>query len=377
MPPPRQFTFLEFFAGGGMARLGLGGGWRCLFANDFDPMKRDAYAANFGLEHFHGGDISAVTLTDLPSEPADLAWASSPCQDLSLAGARAGLGARRSGAFFGFWRIVETLCAAARSPRLIVIENVAGLLTSNDGADFVAVVSLMASRGYVIGALVLNAAAFVPQSRPRLFIVARRRADGDDWPRVRPADDGAPQALLDAVAKLGRSAKASWRWIDARPQAERVVSLADILEEGAPFDPHRVTMARLAAMAPRQRDQVNRLAASGDRHVGAAFRRIRVEAGVKHARVEARFDGIAGCVRTPAGGSSRQIIFEIDGGRIRSRLMTPREAARAMGLGEDYRLPNRATAALKLVGDGVSPPVVAFLARTVLEPALHARRAAA
>lgn len=360
-----------------MARAGLGAGWRCLFANDFDPVKRDAYAANFGLDHFHGGDINAVRLTDLPSEPADLAWASSPCQDLSLAGARGGLRARRSGAFFGFWRIVEALCAATRAPRLIVIENVIGLLTSNYGADFAAVVSLMAARGYLVGALVLNAQAFVPQSRPRLFIVAKRREDGDDWPRVPPRHEVAPHALLDAVEKLGRSAKANWRWIEAEPRTRCAVTLADILDEAAPFDPQRVTRARLAAMTPRQRSQLDRLAASGERHVGAAFRRIRIEKGVKRARIEARFDGIAGCIRTPAGGSSRQIIFEIDDGRIRSRLMTPREAARAMGLGEDYRLPDRSTSALKLVGDGVSPPVVAFLARTVLEPALRARREAA
>ena len=84
--PP--FTFYEFFAGGGMARLGLGDGWNCLFANDFDPLKAATYRNNFGEDHLHKGDVWAVSPFDLPDR-ADLAWASSPCQDVSLAGARA------------------------------------------------------------------------------------------------------------------------------------------------------------------------------------------------------------------------------------------------------------------------------------------------
>jgi len=80
-----MFSFYEFFAGGGMARAGLGGNWQCLFANDFDPKKAASYAANWGADHLHVGDVAALTTDDLPGE-ADLAWASFPCQDLSLAG---------------------------------------------------------------------------------------------------------------------------------------------------------------------------------------------------------------------------------------------------------------------------------------------------
>ena len=87
-------------------------------------------------------------------------------------------------------------------------------------------------------------------------------------------------------------------------------------------------------------------------------------------RFEARFDGVAGCLRTPAGGSSRQIIVAVDKGAVRTRLMSPREAARLMGLPEDYMLPASTTAALKLCGDGVCVPVVSWLAGAVFEPAL-------
>lgn len=368
-------TFLEFFAGGGMARIGLGPRWRCLFANDFDPMKRASYGANFGLDHHHGGDIHALSLEDLPANGVDLAWASSPCQDLSLAGARGGLSGPRSGAFFGFWRLMEALDDAGRAPRMIVIENVAGLLTSNGGADFARVVELMAARRYFIGAIAINASDFVPQSRPRLFIIGSLAADDNLFSR-RPAP-GAPQALIDAAARISKNAARNWRWIAAAPIAGRNQGLVDILDADAPFDPQRQTRERLRQMSPRQRAVIEDLRSTDARHVGAAFRRVRVESGVKTVRIEARFDGLAGCIRTPAGGSSRQIIIDIDAGKVRSRLMTAREAARAMGLGDDYILPARATAALKLIGDGVAPPVVGWLAENILEPLLAPAQKAA
>src|SRR5436190_6089437 len=165
--------FYEFFAGGGMARLGLGETWICAFANDFDPVKAATYRTNFagGAGHFHEGDVWTLSADDLPGR-ADLAWASSPCQDFSLAGGRAGLAGGRSSAFFGFWRLIEAL--GERAPRLVVIENVTGLLSSRGGADFAALGQALAGQGYVFGALEIDAASLLPQSRPRVFVVASR-----------------------------------------------------------------------------------------------------------------------------------------------------------------------------------------------------------
>ncbi|MDR4308266.1 DNA cytosine methyltransferase [Chelatococcus sambhunathii] len=67
-----QPTFLEFFAGGGMARVGLGGGWRCLFANDLSPQKAASYSANFGSDEFWVGNVRAAA-PHLPQPHADLA----------------------------------------------------------------------------------------------------------------------------------------------------------------------------------------------------------------------------------------------------------------------------------------------------------------
>jgi DNA (cytosine-5)-methyltransferase 1 len=69
--------YYEFFAGGGMARAGLGPEWVSLFANDFDPKKAASYAANWGDRHLAVGDVARLSPANLPGS-ADLAWASFP-----------------------------------------------------------------------------------------------------------------------------------------------------------------------------------------------------------------------------------------------------------------------------------------------------------
>ncbi|MEO1689181.1 MAG: DNA (cytosine-5-)-methyltransferase, partial [Pseudomonadota bacterium] len=166
-------SFLEFFAGGGMARLGLGPGWDCAWANDMDPAKCAAYRANFGDADLHEGDVAAVPPQDVPQ--ADLAWASFPCQDLSLAGARRGMGVgagSRSSVFWAFWYLIERLAADGRAPRVLAIENDVGLATANGAEDFATLCAALATAGYRWDAHVVDAAGFLPQSRPRLFILA-------------------------------------------------------------------------------------------------------------------------------------------------------------------------------------------------------------
>ena len=94
--------------------------------------------------------------------------------------------------------------------------------------------------------------------------------------------------------------------------------------------------------------------------------------GQRTSRTELRFDGIAGCLRVPTGGSSRQFVVVIENGRVRSRLLSPREAARLMGLPDEYKLPANVNEALGLMGDGVVVPAVRFLAENLLEPLLSA-----
>jgi DNA (cytosine-5)-methyltransferase 1 len=364
------FSFYEFFAGGGMARLGLGEAWTCGFANDFDPVKAATYRANFAdaADHFHEGDVWKLSAADLPGR-ADLAWASSPCQDFSLAGARAGLAGGRSGAFFGFWRLIEGLAAEGRAPRAIVIENVSGLLSSHGGRDFQALGEALAAQDYSFGALEIDAAGFLPQSRPRVFVIATRHAPPAALVGESPFHTRAVKA---AAAGLPAALAERWIWWRAAAPAPRNTDLAALLEPDAAVawhSPER-TARWLDLMAPLHRARLEAIRGRRERAVGAVYRRMRLEAGVKVQRAEVRFDGVAGCLRTPRGGSSRQVIVVVENGRVRTRLLSSREGARLMGLPETYRLPPTATAALHVAGDGVAVPVVRWLAQEILEPLL-------
>jgi len=370
-------TFYEFFAGGGLARLGLGPGWACAFANDFDRAKVRAYRANFADAggHLREGDVWALGDADLPGR-ADLAWASSPCQDFSLAGARAGLAGGRSSAFFGFWRLVEQLAAQGRAPRAIVIENVVGLLTSHGGRDFAALAAALATQGYRFGALEIDAAHLLPQSRPRVFVVATREAPPASLLGDSPFHT---RAVRVAAAALPTELAERWIWWRLAAPPARNADLAAVLEpdEAVTWHSPERTARWLSLMAPLHRARLEARAGRDERSVGAVFRRMRTEQGVRLQRAEVRFDGLAGCLRTPRGGSSRQVIAVVEPGRVRTRLLTPREAARLMGAPETYRLPATATTALQLMGDGVAVPVVRWLAAGLLEPLLRGQKATA
>lgn len=352
-----------------MARLGLGDAWRVTFANDFDHAKAKAYRTAWRDDVMREGDVAALSTADLPGAPA-LAWASFPCQDLSLAGARGGLDAPRSGAFWGFWKLMEGLAQEARAPRVLVLENVTGLLTSHGGRDFEALAGALAAGGYWFGALEIDAAHFTPQSRPRVFVVASRAAPDALHLAATPAAPFHTDAIRAAVKRLPSTTAQRCVWWRLPAPPLRNTRLADLLEDDADVswnnDAH--TGELVAMMSPLQRAKLVAEQARGAPAVGALFKRVRVEKGEKRQRAEVRFDGIAGCLRTPSGGSSRQTLLFVDGAQVRSRLMTAREGARLMGLPDDYPLPTSQSQGLHLVGDGVAAPVVRWLSAHLLEP---------
>ncbi len=368
-----MYEFYEFFAGGGMARAGLGSRWECRFANDFDPKKAACYAANWGSEHLKVGDVAEVSPAELPGA-VDLAWASFPCQDLSLAGVGAGLKGERSGTFWPFWKLITSLDRESRAPRMIVLENVCGALTSHDGKDFAAIGAALAKSGYRFGAVVIDAAHFLPQSRPRLFIIAVHGAIS--IPAELIAERGSPvwhpAALMKAHAKLSPRTRQAWLWWQLPAPPLRNTTFAEIIEEapkGVSWHPSETTRRLLSMMSETNRAKVAAAKKAGRRMVGGVYKRTRLDAdGAKIQRAEIRFDDVAGCLRTPAGGSSRQSIIIVEGDKVRSRLLSPREAARLMGLPDDYALPSNYNEAYHLAGDGVAVPVVSFIAGHLLEP---------
>jgi len=370
--------FYEFFAGGGMVRAGLGPDWTCRFANDIDAKKAAAYRTNWGSDELHLGDVADIAPQQLPGQ-ADLAWASFPCQDLSLAGAGRGLAGHRSGAFHGFWRVIEGLAADNRAPAIVAIENVCGTLTSRGGADFAVLMRTLSEGGYRPGALVIDAERFLPQSRPRLFVIGvhDRVALPDRLHSPGPQGPFHPPAVIRAVHALPTEVAARTLWWSLPEPPPRTLTLTDLIEPDGPDTPWHTpdqTARLLSQMSPLNFQKLAAARRNGTLTHGTAYRRTRQENGHRIQRAEVRFDGIAGCLRTPGGGSSRQIVLEVTGDRLRSRLMSPRETARLMGLPDRYHLPAGQGDALHLTGDGVVVPVVRHLARHLFEPILGSIR---
>ncbi|HEY7336470.1 MAG TPA: DNA cytosine methyltransferase [Bryobacteraceae bacterium] len=362
-----QPTFLEFFAGAGLVRHGLGPTWRCLWANDIDASKERIYTANFGNGEFHRGDVAHVQAVSLPS--ADMAWASFPCQDLSLAGWRRGMSARRSGTFWAFWRLMRDAFDSGRRPPILAIENVTGLLY---GDNFAGLCEALAALEMKFGAMVLDARWFLPQSRPRVFVVAvDENVNCESLLQRRPAGLHLPKALVAAHSRLSDAVKDRWLWWSFAPPRQKPVAVENLIDlepSGVVWNSVAETNRLIGMMTGVNRAKVSKAAQAGEFRVGFVYKRMREG----QQRAEVRFDGVAGCLRTPGGGSSRQTILVVCGEQIRSRLLSAREAARLMGLGDDFRLPGTYNESYRAMGDGVASGVVTALSEQLLRPLARA-----
>lgn len=349
MVEKKKIPFHEFFAGSGLVSNGLSRHFEASWANDISEKKMAVYVANLGEKAFHLGDVSKVKGADLPG--AKLSWASFPCQDLSLAGKIGGIHSERSGLVWQWLRIIDEMGDDA--PRVVCLENVVGLVSSRGGDDYRTLHEALASRGYKCGAVLVNAELFVPQSRPRVFVVATR----GDVPANLASD--APSWLHSRqIATLGESIDGFVWWSAERPGA-RAVDLDGIVTD-APFD-------RNDAVSLVPASHVEKFVSSG-RGYATGYRRTRNGRSV----MELRCDGVAGCLRTPAGGSSKQYLFHRSGDALEARLLTVREVARLMGAPDNWELPGSYNDGYFAMGDAVASPVAEWLGDTFLEPLVEA-----
>ena len=366
-------NFFEFFSGGGMARLGLGEDWNCSFANDICGKKVSTYIDNFGDEEVVKEDIYNLDASQLPGK-ADLIWGSFPCQDLSLAGNGAGLNGNRSGTFSKLVSLVEELKNDKRPPNIIVLENVVGAITSHEGRDFEAIIRSLSSLGYYCGCLVVDGAIFVPQSRPRLFIIATRvpKTRHRNLTSNQPNTVWHPKSLVKAHAALPENLKKKWVWWSMPAPPKRDKDLVDIVEEN-PTDVRELDETEVNRLISMMSDtNIKKLDDAKQEQrliVGGLYKRIRKQkSGEKFQRAEIRFDGTAGCLRTPTGGSSRQTLIIVENEKVRARLLSRREAARLMGVPDRYRLPERYNDAYHVFGDGLVVPAVSWIEQHLLKP---------
>lgn len=376
-PPAKRFA--EFFAGIGLVHEALRAtGWDCAYANDIDPKKETMYKRHFGhAPYFHREDVwqTERIVAEIAERPF-LATASFPCTDLSLAGHWHGFEGDQSSTYFGFVRVLQAL--GRKQPMIVMLENVTGFLTSKQGADFTNAVTALAARGYWIDCFVLDAKAFVPQSRPRVFVIGfhdslrstrilRQRTLGlfdDPW-QVAIDDGGSlrPDSLLRLIAKT--KLPTGWATTGPRPPKQTKYTLASVIDtdEDQEWWDKEATDKHFKMLSNLHRREVERRMKEGGLHVGTVFRRCRYD----QMRAEVRFDNLAGCLRTPRGGSARQIVIVIDSGEVRFRWMSPREYARLQGV-PDFTLAENTIQSLFGFGDGVCVPVIRWVDKNVLTP---------
>lgn len=349
-PKPRA---LDFFAGCGLATEGLGESFLVVWANDVSEKKAAIYRANHRDHEFRLGSIEDVRASELPD--AELWWASFPCQDLSLAGAQQGLSSGRSGLVWPWLRLLDETRA---KPPVVALENVVGLVSANGGSNYRALHEALVARGYRVGAILLDAVRWLPQSRPRVFVVGVRastntrefESDGPTWCHTAP------------VRRVAETCEDFVWWRVPEPHVERA-RLTDLIDFDEPTDDPERARRNLALIAPRHRERLDALV-NGRRAVFPGYKRTR--SGVQV--LELRFDDVAGCLRTPEGGSSRQLLVIRSRGRTSTRLLTLREAARLMGAPDDYEFVGAYNDGYKAMGDAVAAPAVRHLARTLLAP---------
>lgn len=362
-----QKTFYEFFAGIGLMRMALERqGWTASGANDNDPKKFRMYTAQFeGTEQmFNLMDIHNLRAKNIPS--CALATASFPCNDLSLAGSREGLDGKSSSTFWGFLRLLQEM--KSRRPPLILIENVMGFMTSRNGMDLKDALNGLNELGYSVDIFMVDASWFIPQSRKRLFIFGQIKdsVSLEALPVAQTVRENLyrPRIVVDFIKKQSQV-----RWLTSElpnpPMSERNLEhfLEDLPEEAPEWWSPARTQYLLSQIAPRQRAMLDSMIARPYWTYRTAFRRTRNQVTV----AEVRADGIAGCLRTPRGGSARQILVKVGMGKFYARLLTPRECAKLMGA-SDYKIAVSPSQALMGFGDAVCVPVIEWIALHRLNP---------
>ena len=364
------FTVAEYFAGIGLFRMGLeSAGWRVVYANDWSSERAQLYEGFFE-EKYDVKDVFDVGPNEVPQ--STLATCSFPCIDLSLAGNQRGLDGKHSSAFWGFHHLLNA--QGSTSPPLVLLENVEGWLSANEGRDFYTVVSSLNDIGYACDAFKLNARSFLPQSRPRVFVIGLKE---DSFPSMQSSIaplvyDRSKRLLPPRLSKL-ISGSRNIRWVQLdipEPPPYKSQGFTDEMAEQLDSDDSRwwtqeKVDKHLGMMSDSHLAIVQELSAQDNESMRTFYRRRR-EAGQ---RAEVRSEDIAGCLRTAVGGSGKQFLVAAGNGTIRMRTLTPREYARLQGVSDS--LPIMADSerqALTAFGDAVCVPVVTWIADNILAP---------
>lgn len=351
---PMKYTVVDFFAGSGLVSKGFEPNFDTVWANDIDEIKSKIFKANHDCE-FILGDICKIKSSEVPD--SDVFWGSFPCQDLSLAGKQKGINADRSGLV---WEWLRILNGKKNKPKIVVAENVFGLLSNNEGYDYKSLHVGIESAGYYVGCVVLDAIWWVPQSRPRVFVIGiRKDIEIRQFVRKHPS-----WCHPTPIPSLSHQYKGFYLWDIPLPNVDPL-PLKALIDRDSAIDKTFSSSALKLIPKNHYGRMIEDLKLDPEK-VFAGYRRTRQG----EQKLELRFDDVSGCIRTAKGGSSKQLLVYQKNGKIVARFMLPREAARVMGADDSFKLPVSTGYAYSAMGDAVAVPVTNYLASTLLKKVL-------
>jgi DNA (cytosine-5)-methyltransferase 1 len=323
-----SFTFIDLFAGiGGLRKAFETIGGQCVFTSEWDDACRRTYHANFSCAHPMFGDIRAVDLASMPSY--DLLLAGFPCQPFSIAGVSKKNSLGRPHGFHCdtqgtlFFNVAQML--ERHKPKAFLLENVKNLISHDSGRTFKVILrTLREELGYQVDYRVIDAQAYVPQHRERIFIVGFKTELGFSLRDVNVPEVG-PKLRSILHPEDGSEPPEPPYTSGPRAEVSTKYTLSDRL------------WSYLQAYAEKHKAKGNGFGYSlfGPNDVARTL-----------------------SARYYKDGS--EILVKQDGRN--PRRLTPRECARIMGFGDDFQIPVSDTQAYKQFGNSVVVPVIKSVA---------------
>jgi DNA (cytosine-5)-methyltransferase 1 len=349
-------TFVELFAGIGLMRVAFEAeGWECVFANEMCPKKCVIYNANFQEPNVLECDLRDLNCDAIP--PADAWVLSFPCTDVSRAQKMhdEGILGSQTGVIWYVFELLKSM-SPENAPHFLFLENVPGLLSSK---NFVPLVACVDGLGYEFDLTTVDAKHFVPQTRERVFMCARKRCatSTNSTEEVRVRELGTRPRKVERLFKKLATSALNWNPhpIPPAPTRNPESTLESILETEK-FGRHDcISQQSTDRILESMLDKTLLDKAPywvGDRHAGK-------RAGTKF---YVQPDNLSYCLVK----AHTLIVIKSEGNMM--RYMTERECARLQGVGDDFVFPTgiRKTVIRKAFGDAVCVPAVRWAIRTML-----------
>ena len=332
---PNSISYAEFCSGIGGFRSGISNSIypsSCVYTNEIDDKCEQTYYANYG-SYFDSKDIFSVNPASLPS--FDMLCAGFPCQSFSIAGARLGFLDLRGTVIFKLLDIVSH-----SQPLIVFLENVPNLMYHEQGSSLAMITQELESLGYNVSTAILDSAGFgVPQSRPRLYIVAIRMKASFDAKYSFPIGDEQIQTVRAILSEGDYSIPISERWqeyIDLYTQRKNIDELS--------FQP------------PKTRTHLERV--SSNCNLEDCILQIR-SSGIRAYSLDSPFPTFA--VSNSGGGAMIPVLTK------ERRHISLLEIKRLMGFRDDFIFTINRTDSIKQLANAVCPPVIHRIYDSIVE----------